>query len=138
MEGGARKPYTVAYDPPESVHDPRPRVIFWYRVYAAVMLLASLVLLAIATLLGWAQTHPEIARLGGAAQAQAQAIMLFLLAVAAVAFYATATFMPLRPWAWTLGLVVIALGLPGLTIIVCLPLFFAWMKPSVKAAFCRF
>jgi len=137
MEERPLRSYTVAYDPPESVDDPRPRVIFWYRVYAAIMLLGSLVLLAMAAVLCWAQTDPHMAMRHGAAEAQTTALVLFLLALTAVGFYGTAAFMPMKPWAWTLGLVVIALGLPGLTIVVCLPLFLAWMKPSVKAAFCR-
>lgn len=135
--GEPRKPYTVAYEPPEYVHDPRPRVIFWYRAYAAVMLLASLALLGFATLLAWAQTRPEIAMMPGTAAAQTNAIIFFLLSAAGVAFYGVATFMPFKPWAWTLGLLVIALGVPGLTIVVCLPLLLAWLKPTVKAAFCR-
>ena len=112
-------------------------MIFWYRVYAAVMLFGSLGLLAVAALVAWAQTRPEVAMLRGAAQAQTQAMVLVLFAAIAVGFYGTATFMPLKPWAWTFGLIVIALGVPSVTIVVCLPMFFAWMKPSVKAAFCR-
>ena len=136
-EGAPRRTYTLAYEPPEHVFDPRPRVIFWYRGYAAVMLLTSLVLLAFATFLGWAQTQPQIAVGASSAELQAQTIVLFLVAVACVAFYATATFIPLKPWAWTFGLIVIALGVPGITVVVCLPLLLAWLKPTVKAAFCR-
>ena len=132
-----RKPYTVAYEPPDDVYDPRPRVIFWYRAYAAFMLLVSLALLAGATFLGWAQTRPEVAMLPGSGGAQTQAIAMFLGSVTCVAFYGTATFMPFKPWAWTFGLLVIALGVPGLTVFVCLPLLLAWLKPDVKAAFCR-
>ena len=133
-ESGARRPYTVGYDPPASTHNPRPRVLFWYRVYAATMMLASGVFVAF---VAWAHTVPRIALRAGAALEQPAVLVMFLLAVTAVGFYATATFMPLKPWAWTFGLVVIALGLPGLTIAFCLPMFFAWMKPSVKAAFRR-
>ena len=133
----ARRAYTLAYEPPASERDPSPRVIFWYRVYAAVMLLGSFAFLAFAGFVAWAQTRPEMAMQHGAAQAQTQAMVLFLLAATTVAFYGTATFMPRKPWAWTFGLVVIALGVPSLTIVFCLPMFLAWMKPSVKAAFCR-
>lgn len=132
-----RKPYTVAYDPPEYVSDPRPRVIFWYRAYAAVMLLASLAFLGFASLIAWAQTRPEMAMRHGAAAAQTEAIILFLVAAASVAFYGVAAFMPLKPWAWTLGLLVIALGCPGPTLVVCVPLLLGWLKPNTKAAFCR-
>jgi len=133
----ARKAYTVAYEPPEYVSDPLPRVIFWYRAYAAVLLLASLALLGVATILAWAQTRPEIAMRPGSADAQTHAIVLFLAAAASVAFYGVATFMPRKPWAWTFGLLVIALGCPSVTIVLCLPLLLAWLKPTVKAAFCR-
>lgn len=136
-ESDARRPYTIGYDPPASLRDPRPRVLFWYRVYAATMTLASLVFLAGVTFVAWAHAVPRIGVRAGAAPAQPELIVMFLVAVTAVGFYATATFMPLKPWAWTFGLVVIALGVPGLTIAFCLPMFFAWMKPSVKAAFCR-
>lgn len=136
-QGAPRRSYTVAYEPPEHASDPRPRVIFWYRAYAAVMLLVSLALLAGATFLAWAQTRPEVAMLPGSGGAQTRAIAMFLVSVTCVAFYGTATFMPSKPWAWTFGLLVIALGVPGLTVIVCLPLLLAWLKPDVKAAFCR-
>lgn len=112
-------------------------MIFWYRVYAAVMLFGSLGFLAFAAFVAWAQTRPEVAMMRGAPQAQTQAMVLVLFAATVVGFYGTAAFMPLKPWAWTFGLIVIALGVPSVTIIVCLPMFFAWMKPSVKAAFCR-
>ena len=101
------------------------------------MLLVSLGFLAFAAFLAWAQTRPQIAMLPGAPQAQTEAMVLFLLAATAVGFYVVATFMPRKPWAWTFGLIVIALGVPSLTIVICLPMFFAWMKPPVKAAFCR-
>ena len=132
-----RKPYTVAYEPPEYVPDLRPRVIFWYRAYAAVMLLGSLAFLGFATLVAWGLTRPEIAVRPGSAEAQTHAIILFLVSAACVAFYGVATLMPLKPWAWTLGLLVIALGCPSVTVIVCVPLLLAWLKPNVKAAFCR-
>jgi hypothetical protein len=121
-DGATRKPYT-AYRAPEHVSDPRPRVIFWYRAYAAVMMLASLALLGFAVLT-WS-AH------------ETQAILLLLVAMASVALYGTAALMPFKPWAWTLGLIVIALGVPGVTVVVCVPLLLAWMKPNVKAAFCR-
>lgn len=135
-EVAPRKPYTVAYEP-EDFDEPRPRAIFWYRAYAAVMLLASVVLLALSTMTAWAHAQPEIATLPGKADAQGLVILFFLMSAAAVAFYAVATFMPLRAWAWSFGLVVIALGCLGVTVLVCLPLLLAWLKPDVRVAFCE-
>ena len=137
QEGVPRKPYTIAYDPPAYALDPRPGVIFWFRAYAAVMLLASLVTLAFATFLGWGQTLPEVAVLPVATETQTQVMVLFLLSATCVALFGTATFMPFKAWAWTFGLIVIGLGIPGITVIVCLPLLLAWRRPNVRAAFCR-
>ena len=135
-EVAPHKPYTVAYEP-EEFDEPRPRAIFWYRAYAAVMLVASLVCLAITTLTAWAHTKPEIAMLPGQAEAQSLVILLFLVSAAAVAFYGVATFMPLRAWAWSFGLLVLGLGCLNLSIVFCLPLLLAWLKPDVRVAFCE-
>ncbi len=135
---GPRRPYTVAYEPPEYIEDSLPRVIYWYRGLAAVMLLASLALLGFASLAAFALTQPAVPLRLNTANAQLEMMVLFLLSAASVAFYGVATFMPRKPWAWTFGLVVIALGCPSVTIVVCLPLLLAWLKPEVKAAFCRF
>lgn len=129
--------YTVAYEPPAYDEDPQPRVIFWFRAYAASMLLVSLALLGFATLGAYALTDADVAMRLNAAEAQLQIILFFLVAAALVVLYGVATFMPRKPWAWTLGLIVIALGCPSVTVVVCLPLLFAWLKPNVKAAFCR-
>ena len=133
----ARRPYTVAYEPPSSDFDIRPRVIVWYRVYAAFMLFLAFAFAVGAGFIAWAQTRPEVAVLRGSGEAQTQAMLLVLLGVGLVIFYSVATFLPLKPWGWTFGLVVIALGLTTPLIIATLPMFLAWNKPLVKAAFCR-
>ena len=53
------------------------------------------------------------------------------------AFYLFAALLPLRPWAWSVGLVAIAFGVPSVTIVVALPLLLAWTKPTTKAAYGR-
>lgn len=97
------------YEPPDVRADARPPVIMWFRVYAATM--AAL----------WA----------GAAWFATPA-----LATLAV-FYAAASLLPLRRWAWTVALVAIAFGIPSITIIFALPLLRMWLGPVTRAAFGR-
>jgi hypothetical protein len=117
--------------------DARPAVILWFRIYAAVMMLASLAMLGLAVLMGYEATRPEVALSANAAGAPLVAIVLALIAAALVALYGVATFVPFRPWGWSLGLVAIGLGLAGGSILFAIPLLVFWLKPEVKAAFAR-
>ncbi len=136
-------PRAVSFHPyappsPDSYRDARPSVILWFRVYAAVMTLASLAMLGLAIMTGYAATRPEVALEPGAADAPLVAIVLALFAAALVALYGVATFVPLSPWGWSVGLVAIAVGLVGGGAIFAIPLLVFWLKPQVKAAFARF
>jgi hypothetical protein len=52
--------------------------------------------------------------------------------------YGAALFLPERPWAWTYGLVLIALGLGNCgTLVVCIPMLVYWFKPATKRFFDR-
>ncbi|MEA2746711.1 MAG: hypothetical protein QOI41_854 [Myxococcales bacterium] len=134
----------MSFDPyappsPDSFgRDARPRVILWFRVYSAVMMLVSLGFLGLAVLMGYAATRPEVAIDANAAGAPLAAIVLALLSAALVALYGVATFVPFKPWGWTVGLVAIALGLAGGSVIFAIPLLVHWLKPQVRAAFARF
>jgi hypothetical protein len=97
------------YAAPQSRADARPTVIFWFRVYA-------LTLAVLYTAGAWLATP-----------------MLAALAV----FYAVAALLPLRPWAWTVALLAIAIGLPSVTIVVALPLLRVWRDPITRAAYGR-
>jgi hypothetical protein len=130
-------PY-AAPSPDSFGRDARPRVILWFRVYAAVMMLASLAMLGLAFLMGYEATRPEVAIEANAAGAPLLAVVLVLLSAALVALYGIATFVPLKPWGWTVGLVAIGLGLAGGSVIFAVPLLVHWLRPQVKAAFARF
>ncbi len=82
-----------------------------------MMTLASLGMLALALM-----TRPEV-------------IVLDVLAAALVVVYGIATFVPFKPWGWTLALLAIALGLPNVSAVFAIPLLVFWLKPSTKAAF---
>jgi hypothetical protein len=118
--------------------DARPAVILWFRIYSAVMMLVSLGFLGLAVLMGYAATRPEVAIDANAAGAPLAAIVLALMSAALVALYGVATFVPFKPWGWTVGLVAIALGLAGGSVIFAIPLLVHWLKPQVRAAFARF
>jgi hypothetical protein len=118
--------------------DARPSVILWFRIYAAVMLVASLAILGLALMMGYAATRPEVALDPGAAGAPLVAIVTTLFATALVALYGVATLVPFRPWGWSVGLIAIGLGLVGGSAIFAIPLLVYWLKPDVKAAFARF
>jgi hypothetical protein len=63
-----------------------------------------------------------------------------LYAAAAIAFavlYAAAALAPREPWAWTLGLVAIGVGMAGVGIVFAIPLLKAWLRPTTKAAYRR-
>jgi hypothetical protein len=68
-----------------------------------------------------------------AGAAYAASPFLIILAV----FYAVASLLPLRRWAWTVALVAIAFGIPSITIVIALPLLRAWLAPVTRAAFGR-
>jgi len=130
----------VTFDPyaaPASHRDARPPVIVWFRLYSAVMTLASLGMLGLAITMGYAATRPEVALDPSAAGAPLVAIVLTLLAGALVVLYGIATFVPFKPWGWSVGLVAIGLGLAGGSAIFAIPLLVFWLKPQVKAAFAR-
>jgi hypothetical protein len=67
----------------------------------------------------------------------AAAYLVFPHLVALAVFYAGASLLPLRRWAWTVALLAIAFGVPSFTIIVALPLLRAWLAPVTRAAFGR-
>jgi hypothetical protein len=118
--------------------DARPAVIVWFRVYSALMMLLSLGMLGLALLKGYQATRPEVALSANGADAPLVAIMLALLCAALVALYGVATFVPFKPWGWSVGLVAISVGLAGGSMLFALPLLVHWLKPRVKGAFARF
>jgi len=115
---------TEPYQPPQYVPDPRPGVIFWYRVYAWMMAVLSFALGAV------------VGALAGPDVPVGATFVMLACAPLAVLFAVAAT-VPFKPWGWTLGLVAITLGVSSLAVIFAVPLLFLWFKPTVKAAFAR-
>jgi hypothetical protein len=105
----------------------RPPVIMWFRLYAfamAVMYLGLFALFMFDPLFRASPGNPSIV------------LMRAALALVGCA-NGVASFIPHRPWAWTYGLVVIALGTVSCVFIITIPLLVYWLKPVTKAAFGR-
>lgn len=108
---------------PRDARDARPAVILWFRVYAAMMTVMMLGVLGVA--------------LFASTAAGDAAYVMMVASALLVPLFGVATFVPYKPWGWTVGLVAIALGLTSAGIVFALPLLVFWFKPTVKAAFAR-
>ncbi len=118
------------FEPPTFTRG-RPKVITWFRIYAAANAVVCAGLVAIWLWLGGS---------GAVQHASAPDPVLLPLGACVVfsaGFYALAAFVPYKPWGWTVGLVAIALGLVSGAFVFAAPLLVYWFRPETKAAFCR-
>jgi hypothetical protein len=130
------------YEPPAHSGDARPAVILWYRVYAATLALVYLAFLAVVVVGAFGPTavaeDPAMRVTAPSAGAEAFTLVMLLLSLFLFLFFAVATFVPLKPWGWSVAIVAIGIGLMGgCTIFACVPLLVYWLKPVTKAAFGR-
>ena len=111
----------------------KPDVVFWFRVYAAVMgamgVLTGLLIMAMGVL---AMTANEP---GADDVPMWLFVMIGVMAIATSAIYWLPFYFGNRPWVWTYSLVVICLGMGSCTIVAALPLLIYWLKPETKAYF---
>lgn len=127
---------TLGYEPPSYSGRERPPVIVWFRVYAATMALVQLVAVAMVVLRMWQRTNADVY----VRDRDADVVLLVLLLVFLffLGFFVVATFVPYKPWGWSVGLVAIGLGCSGIVgMIICVPMLLYWLKPITKAAFGR-
>lgn len=108
---------------PRDARDARPAVILWFRVYAAMMTVAMSAVLLVAIFVSSAGGDAAYVMVGASAPL--------------VPLFAVATFVPFKPWGWTLALGAIAIGMMSGAIVFALPLMIFWFRPTVKAAFAR-
>lgn len=120
----------LGYEPYASPHTRGARrlVVPLYRAYAVF---AALLSAGAATLLllAWDPSY------AGEGKPEHAALIAVLLASALA--HVVGALVPRRPWGWTLGMVLLAVGLPSLCVPFALPLLLVWMKPETKAAFMR-
>ena len=120
------------YAPPATAPRSRPSVVAWFRAYAASMSVLYLIITGAAVLTLFSIDEGLTDRSG-----HTTAAILLVVSALLASLYAGAAALPLKPWAWTAGIVAIAIGLTGCTIVFALPLLVYWLKPQVKAAFGR-
>jgi hypothetical protein len=110
---------TSPYEPPRA-RDARPLAIQAFRAYAALLFVMYV---ALAVVFGFVSPSESLFVPAGCA--------------ALAVLYAAAFVAPIRPWAWTLALVAIGIGLTGFTIVFAIPLLVVWIRPTTKAAYGR-
>ncbi len=111
----------MTYAPPTAQE---PQTTFVLRAYRAWAVFMAVVYVALAGAFGFFLPAPHPVLYAGAA-------------IAFAALYAAAALAPREPWAWTLGLVAIVVGMTGIGIVFAIPLLMAWRRPSTKAAYRR-
>ena len=107
-----------------------PKVWRWYLGYSLGMAALTFVLTLVSIALLVFEVFPEEA----APALFANVFVCFPLIVV----FGAVPFLPRQPWAWTYGVVVIALGLPcAVSIGFSLPLLIYWLRPEARAYFGR-
>ena len=124
---------------PDACPASEPAVLRWYRAYLGVLTAIYLACVVVGVLL--LRFREEIA--DWPPRDEPWTIVVYgvvLLGVGAVlhTVYFTGFFLPRKPWAWIVHLVLIAIGLTSCcTIPASIPLLVLWLKPDVQAWFGR-
>ena len=111
------------------------KTFLWYRVYLAFMVFLYLAVIVFSVFLAVAkpatgQYNPNEIFMVGIIYAVVGAFCFLL--------FATAIFLPRKPWSWIVGIVMIAIGMTSCCFLpFLLPLLIFWLKPETKAYFGR-
>ena len=108
----------------------KPAVVTWFKVYAGVLFLVYLAVIAFSFI--FLLVDPEDLEMP-AAEAKVMGIMF----LAVGSFLSIACLIPLlarpRPWVWVYSLVIICLGMTSACFLpACIPLIIFWIKPETK------
>jgi len=122
----------------------KPPVLAWYMVYC--VLLAVICLLAVGVGVFW-MAAPEFMKMVMEANRANQtnedivaikivSAMYIIVGLPLMILYIVALFLPRKPWAWTYGIITIAISFLGCCCIPAgIPLLIYWLKPDVKRYF---
>ena len=110
-----------------------PRAWKWFVAYCAFLAIIYLLFIAlgIAVLLGDPATFDV-------EPIEATGYAVFLVAIGLLLFipFATAPFLPKRPWVWTFDIVLIGFGMTSIiTLPAAIPLLIFWLKPDTRVFF---
>lgn len=117
-----------------------PRVLVWYRLYLGAMAALYAGCLAVGIVLIW--YREEFSGWAGRGE-DPRTLLVYGVVLAAMgallhSVYFAAFFLPRRPWAWVVHIVLIAIGLTSCcTMPAAIPLLVAWLKPETQAWFGR-
>jgi hypothetical protein len=107
----------------------RPGVVTWFYVYCVCM---ALLYGGLLVLFGWLASQGELDPSDEFTMGFAVVVCVPLMLV-----FGVAILLPRRPWVWIYDLVLICLGISGITAVASIPLLIFWLKPEAKAWFGR-
>ncbi len=122
----------------------KPSVLIWYKAYCVAMALmyGLVLLLGVVMLMAPAFFKDYLGSAGKGAeeldQVASQVIggVYVIMGVLLALLYVAGAFLPARPWAWIVGIVLIALSFTSCCCIpVSIPLLIYWIKPATKVYF---
>ncbi|HEX7316103.1 MAG TPA: hypothetical protein VF297_19510 [Pyrinomonadaceae bacterium] len=116
---------------PQSSEPQKPTVVKWYAIYCYAMALMYLVcaFMGLVFLFG-DPAEMEMDAVG----AKFMGALLILMGLGFGALYGAAPSMPLKKWAWVVGIVLICFGLTSACCLpAAIPLLIWWLKPETKA-----
>ncbi len=131
-----QNPYTSPEHHPS--HPPTtPAVVTWFRVYAAVMTFIYMLLLVVAVLM--LIFAPSLADEDNSEEVLLiQGTVFAIISLPLGGMFIIGAFMPLKPWAWIYGIVLIGLGMTSCCCLpATIPLLVFWIKPNTQAYFGR-
>lgn len=117
-----------------SLNPRTPAVYVWFVAYCILMALVFLFTAILGIALMFTEPDPDMS----AAEAKLLASLFLIMGLVFFVAYASAPFLPRKSWVWTLGLVLICLGLTStLCLPISIPLLIFWLKPEMKAFYGR-
>ncbi|HUP45086.1 MAG TPA: hypothetical protein VM779_06200, partial [Thermoanaerobaculia bacterium] len=107
-----------------------PPVVTWFKVYAGIMCLLYLLVIAGGVFFLLIPATEEEAWIMG--------LVFFAIGLPLLAVFAASLFLPPKPWVWIYDIVLICLGFTScLTLPFCIALLIFWLKPETKVYFGR-
>ncbi|MGH9459679.1 MAG: hypothetical protein ACRD1X_00530 [Vicinamibacteria bacterium] len=114
-----------------------PPVVFWYRMYAGAMglLYAAVTVGGVAMIFFRNELFDETTTVG---EILTTGIIFVAVGAPFLVIFALGTFIPPRPWAWIVGILLIGVGMTSCCCLpASLPLLVFWLKPEAQAYFGR-
>jgi hypothetical protein len=110
-----------------------PKVWKWYIAYCGVMALMYLIVFILAFVFLLADPR-ELDM--GPAEAKIMGAVFAVMGLTLLIPYAAAPFLPKKPWAWIVGIVLICIGMTSACCLpAAIPLLIFWLKPENKRFF---